>query len=43
MSLTIYGMPASRAFRVIRAAGEAGPAYANEPPSCKDPALKAPR
>ena len=42
MSLTIYGMPASRAFRVIWAAEETGLAYANEPLSFKDPAIKAP-
>jgi glutathione S-transferase len=42
MSLTIYGMPASRAFRVLWAAEEAGLPYANEPLSFKDPALKEP-
>jgi glutathione S-transferase len=42
MSLTVYGMPASRAFRVLWAAEEAGLPYANEPLSFKDPAIKAP-
>jgi glutathione S-transferase len=42
MSLTIYGMPASRAFRVLWAAEETGLPYANEPLSFKDPAIKAP-
>lgn len=42
MSLTIYGMPASRAFRVLWAAEEAGLPYANEPLSFRDPAIKAP-
>jgi glutathione S-transferase len=42
MSLTIYGMPASRAFRVLWAAEETGVPYANEPLSFKDPAIKAP-
>jgi len=42
MSLMIYGIPASRTFRVIWAAEETGAAYANEPLSFKDPAIKAP-
>jgi glutathione S-transferase len=42
MSLTIYGMPASRAFRVLWAAEETGVPYANEPFSFNDPAIKAP-
>jgi glutathione S-transferase len=42
MSLTIYGMPASRAFRVLWAAEETGVPYTNEPLSFTDPAIKAP-
>jgi len=42
MSLTIYGIPASRAFRVLWAAEETGLPYANDPLSYKDPAIKAP-
>lgn len=42
MSLTIYGMPASRAFRTLWAAEELGLAYENVPYSFSGPEIKAP-